>query len=145
MDLIKCQQTKKNLNKQQFHWRFFHHHPHYHQQNCWGFHSEATVDTIVEGWDFHQLCPHIIPKATVNTIVEGSQKWCFLLNSVVGTSDESSKANGDSILKLQLTLQLKAGILIQHLRICSKIFTNKQRNKQKYNNNDHIMGLDGEN
>ena len=70
---------QKNLNKQQLHWGFFYFHPHYHQQNCWGFHSEAIVDTIVEGWDFHQFCPHIIPKAIVDTIVEGSQKWCFLL------------------------------------------------------------------
>ena len=44
------------------------------------------------------------PEATVNTIVEGSQNGVFLLNSAVGTSDESSKTDGDSILKLQLTL-----------------------------------------
>ena len=80
---------QKNLNKQQLHWGFFYYHPHYHQQNCWGFHSEAIVDTIVEGWDFHQFCPHIIPKAVVDTIVEAK--------AVVDTIVE---ANGDSILRL---------------------------------------------
>ena len=59
--IIKDEETK-NLNK--------HYHRHYHQQNCWGFHSEAIVGTIVEGWDLHQFCL-IIPKAIVGTIVEG--------------------------------------------------------------------------
>ena len=96
--------NKKKFKQTTISLEIFPSHPHYHQQNCWGFHSEATVNTIVEGWDFHQFCPYIIPKATVNTIVEGSQNGVFLLNSAVGTSDESSKTNGDSILKLQLTL-----------------------------------------
>ena len=76
MDLIKCQQTKK-FKQTTISLEIFPSHPHYHQQNCWGFHSEATVNTIVEGWDFHQFCSYIIPKATVNTIVEGFQNGVF--------------------------------------------------------------------
>ena len=59
--------------------------------------------------------------------------------------DESSKTDGDFSLKLQLTLRQRLGFSSIIIRICSKIFTIKQTNKQKYNVNDHIMGLVGEN
>ena len=58
---------------------------------------------------------------------------------------ESTKTDADFSLNLQLTLSWRLEFSSIIIRICSKIITIKQRNKRKYNNNDHIMGLDGEN
>ena len=62
--------------------------------SAWSYSSH-----LVEGWIFHQFCSYIIPKLQL-TRSGGFPKWCFLLNSAVGTSDESSKTDGNFSLKL---------------------------------------------
>ena len=127
-----------------FHWRFFHHHPHIIINKIDADFSLNLRLTLSWGLDFSSILFIYHPWAAVNTQLRVPKMVIFAefggLHPV-----ESSKTDADFSLKLQLTLSWRLEFSSIIIRICSKIITIKQTNKQKYNTNDHIMGLGGEN
>ena len=76
---------------------FHHHHPHITLTELMRILAESVLTPVKARFSLILFIYH--PEAKL-TLSGGFPKWCFLLNSAVGTSDESSKTDGNFSLKL---------------------------------------------